>query len=190
MTQLLGATQGATTIMPTTAQIPTEADEAPDEEEAQPVDLAADRPDRAAACSCSAAPLFALLSNQKAPGPVQTDDQRVRRLPTPNRAHADTDPQSASRSARSASSARPAIAAVQDPEGRRPRRHLHHGRPRPAIRRMSAWCTSTNPSGGNVTKGTSVTLNVYADLVSVGAPTPPAAPTVAAKAGGGEITPR
>ena len=68
MTQILGATQGATTIMPTTAQIPTEAEQAPEKKKRSPwtwplIALIV------LLLIVLGGTLWALLANQKAPTP-------------------------------------------------------------------------------------------------------------------------
>ena len=68
MTQILGATQGATTIMPTTAQIPTEAEQAPEKKKRSPwtwplIALIV------LLLIVLGGTLWALLANQKAPAP-------------------------------------------------------------------------------------------------------------------------
>ncbi|VXB86085.1 serine/threonine protein kinase [Microbacterium sp. 8M] len=71
MTQILGATQGATTIMPTTAQIPTEAEQAPEKKKRSPwtwplIALIA------LLLIVLGGTIWALLANQKAPDPVSS----------------------------------------------------------------------------------------------------------------------
>jgi len=82
MTQLLGATQGATTIMPTTAQIPTEADEAPTKKKRSAwtwplIALIA------LLLIVLGGTVWALLANQKAPAPGGTTSSASTPVNTP-----------------------------------------------------------------------------------------------------------
>ncbi|GAA4489955.1 hypothetical protein GCM10023171_31730 [Microbacterium panaciterrae] len=179
MTQLLGATQGATTIMPATAQIPTDVEEAP----AKKKRSAWTWPLIALIVLLVlvlGGTLFALLSNQK-PGPVQTTTSGSTTPPsTPTKTPTPTATGVAIGTlGLIGKNCDDAVAALKGAgldgtctTGDHAPDQAHVG-----------LVYSTNPTGGNVPKGTSVQLNVYADMVSVGAPTSAPTLTGTAKAG-------
>ena len=178
MTQLLGATQGATTIMPTTAQIPTEADEAPAKKKRSPwtwplIALIV------LLVLVLGGTVFALLSNQKGPGPVQSTSSSAPTTPKPT----PTPTPSGVAIGTLGLIGKNCNDAVTTLKGAGLDGTCNTGDHAPDQAHVGL-VYSTNPSGGNVTKGTSVTLNVYADLVSVGAPTSP--PTLGGPAKAGE----
>jgi len=171
MTQLMGATQGATTIMPTTAQIPTEADAAPEKKKRSPwtwplIALIA------LLIIVLGGTIWALLSNQKAPepGPSTSSSAPVvtptKTTPTPTPT-ADTVALSTLGLV-----GQTCDAAVQTLKGAGLDGSCSTGDSAPAQDKVGT-VYSTDPSGGNVKKGTSVKLTVYGDLAPIGAPDSP-----------------
>ncbi|MBS1696939.1 MAG: serine/threonine protein kinase [Actinobacteria bacterium] len=180
MTQLLGATQGATTIMPTTAKIPTEAEEAPEKKKRSPwtwplIALIA------LLIIVLGGTVWALLANQKAPEPTSTTSAQstppktVSPKPTPT---SDSVPLGTLNLI-----GQQCDAAVQTLKGAGLDGTCSNGDHAPAADKVGT-VYSTNPSGGNVKKGTSVQLTVYTDMVSIGAPDSPPTLGGSAIAGG------
>ncbi|MCE4025917.1 MULTISPECIES: protein kinase [unclassified Microbacterium] len=168
MTQLMGATQGATTIMPTTAQIPTEADEAPEKKKRSPwtwplIALIA------LLIIVLGGTVWALLSNQKAPVPGPSTSSSAP-VVTPTK----TTPAPTPTSDTVALSTLGLIGktgdeAVQILKNAGLDGSYSTGDSAPAQDKVGT-VYSTDPSGGNVKKGTSVKLTVYGDLAPIGAP--------------------
>ncbi|OZB88854.1 MAG: serine/threonine protein kinase, partial [Microbacterium sp. 14-71-5] len=168
MTQLLGATQGATTIMPTTAQIPTGADEAPEKKKRSPwtwplIALIA------LLIIVLGGTLLALLTNQKAPEPAPSTSSvsTPSKTPTPTPTPAPTADTVALGTLGLIGQS--CDAAVQTLKGAGLDGTCSTGDHAPAQDKVGT-VYSTDPSGGNVKKGTVVQLAVYGDLVPIGAP--------------------
>ncbi|KJL34098.1 protein kinase domain-containing protein [Microbacterium azadirachtae] len=169
MTQLLGATQGATTIMPTTAQIPTEADEAPEKKKRSPwtwplIALIA------LLVIVLGGTVFALLSNQKAPEPApSTTSSQTTPSKTPSKTPTPTPTADTVALGTLGLIGQTCDAAVQTLKGAGLDGTCSTGDHAPAQDKVGT-VYSTDPSGGNVKKGTVVQLAVYGDLVPIGAP--------------------
>lgn len=183
MTQLMGATQGATTIMPTTAQIPTGADETPEKKKRSPwtwplIALIA------LLVIVLGGTVWALLSNQKAPQPVSSS--AVSTPPkTPSKTPTPTPAPTADTVALGTLGliGQSCDGAVQTLKGAGLDGTCSTGDHAPAQDKVGT-VYSTDPSGGNVKKGTVVQLTVYGDLVPIGAPD--SAPKLAGPAIAGE----
>ncbi|MBS1672542.1 MAG: serine/threonine protein kinase [Actinobacteria bacterium] len=184
MTQLLGATQGATTIMPTTAQLPTEAaqgDEGPKKKKRSPwtVPLIALI---ALLVLVLGATVWALLANQGNAGPVQTSTPPQTTQPPQTKTPTPTKTPGVAIGSLGliGKTCDDAVAVLKQ-------NHLDGtcstGDHAPDAQHVGL-VQRTDPSGGNVPTGTVVKLTVYGDMVSVGAPDSPptlGGPAVAGK---------
>lgn len=169
MTQLLGATQGATTIMPTTAQIPTEADQAPEKKKRSPwtwplIALIA------LLIIVLGGTVWALLSNQKAPTPPpsssasQTPPSKTP-TPTPTQTRVDVDALGLVGLTCDDATAKARDAGLQAT--------CADGDPAPAADQVGK-VYNVNPTG-KVPSGSSIALTRYADRTQP--PKPASAPT-------------
>jgi len=168
MTQLMGATQGATTIMPTTAQIPTEADEAPEKKKRSPwtwplIALIA------LLIIVLGGTIWALLSNQKAPEPAPSTTSQTTPSKTPSKTPTPTPTSNTVALSTLGLIGQTCDAAVQTLKNAGLDGSCSTGDSAPAQDKVGT-VYSTDPSGGNVQKGTSVKLTVYGDLAPIGAP--------------------
>lgn len=171
MTQLMGATQGATTIMPTTAQIPTEADAAPEKKKRSPwtwplIALIA------LLIIVLGGTIWALLSNQKAPEPAPSTTSQTTPSKTPSKTPTPTPTADTVALSTLNLVGQTCDAAVQTLKGAGLDGSCSTGDSAPAQDKVGT-VYSTDPSGGNVKKGTSVKLTVYGDLAPIGAPDSP-----------------
>ena len=181
MTQLLGATQGATTIMPTTAQIPTEADQAPEKKKRSPwtwplIALIA------LLIIVLGGTVWALLSNQKAPTPPpsssasQTPPSKTP-TPTPTQTRVDVDALGLVGLTCDDATAKARDAGLQAT--------CADGDPAPAADQVGK-VYNVNPTG-KVPSGSSIALTRYADRTQP--PKPASAPTFSGDmVAGGTIT--
>ncbi|MBS1908052.1 MAG: protein kinase [Actinobacteria bacterium] len=182
MTQILGATQGATTIMPTTAQIPTEEEQVPEKKKRSPwtwplIALIA------LLIIVLGGTVWALMSNQQAPQPAPTTAQTTSTPPKPSPTPTPTPTSNTVALGTLNLIGQSCDAAVQTLKTAGLDGTCSTGDHAPASDKVGT-VYSTNPSGGNVKKGTSVQLTVYGDLVSIGAPT--SAPTLGGPAIAGQ----
>ncbi|WP_295013590.1 serine/threonine protein kinase [uncultured Microbacterium sp.] len=169
-TQLLGATQGATTIMPTTAQIPTEDEPTPATKKKRSAWTWPLIALIALLALVLGATVWGLLSNQKpAPAPTTSSPSATPSntpKPTPTPTQSGVAIGTLGLIGKNCDDA-VAILRQNGLDG-----SCSTGDHAPDENQVGL-VYSTNPSGGNVQKGASVSLTTYGDLVPVGAPDSP-----------------